>query len=97
MPLRDMNFSANHIVILLVVLAVIVGVLIAIQGANLTVISESSKKIENNILKIEKLEKDFNDYKRASDLYQIEQRQSITDFSKALNTIQVEQAKKGRH
>jgi hypothetical protein len=104
MPFRvrlgDLTLGANHLVVLLTVVAILVGTLIALQGMNSAGLSAIRDQIKSNTLRLDKMERDAESFRRAMEDYQREQRQNVADFAKALNDIKtdvkVDAAKRGR-
>lgn len=104
LSLRDweFNFTPNHVAWLLVLVAVMLGGLIAMQTSDATGIATLQRDLTRTQSDLLRLDRELSALrivnealKVSTERYQAEQRQNILDFAEALKRIEVEQAKRG--
>lgn len=93
---RDFGFTANHVAWLLVVIAMIFGGLLALQGNNMGAIGENRRSAAKNAEEIARLDRELSNLRRTSEDYQREQRQNVVEFSDSLRRIERDQLLKPR-
>lgn len=99
---QDWDFTPNHVAWFLVLVALLLGGILALQTNDSAAISElrnsiarNEGNVDRNRDSIDKLKLELENLKRSTENYQAEQRQNVLNFSQALKRIEIEQAKSG--
>ena len=99
--LVDRTVSLNAVTALLTVIALLIGVLVAIQGsAALSLSAVDSRSLVNKSAvddltqRMSVMERNFSDFKQENNAFQAEMRNSLLGISTTINDLKVEQVRK---
>lgn len=103
MPLLvNKTINVNAVTWLLVVIAVLIGVLVAIEGSGSLLASTANDRsvanqdrISDLATTVADLQRKFSDFKRDNDSFHAEQRRGLVALSEKINEIRLGLAKKG--
>lgn len=90
----DWTLSSGHVVWVLTILAILLGVLLAVQTNNHASIRVLQHEQKTSSSQIEELTKRLGDEKQNEREFQEEQRKSLLDLARILNEIRLEEAKR---